>query len=126
MTFKNLASNYKTMMALPFMVALYFIATGVIPLAEGVDTTATLAMLLVPILALIASDHIDTYQLFKSGVLQLASFDFKDDRIDKFLEASAKGLEIYEKMAHKDIDAKPVRPFEMIPTPLTEDPNAMG
>lgn len=96
MTVNHLASNYKTLIAIPFIIILFGIGMGLLPLAEGMNPIDAMAMLLVPILALIASDHMDTYQLFKSGVYKLAAIDFADDRIDKALDAGVKGIEIFE------------------------------
>lgn len=112
MTVNHLASNYKTLIAVPFMIVLFGIGMGLLPLAEGLDTATTLATLLVPILALIASDHLDTYQLFKSGVYKLAAVDFENKGINQALDVAEKSIRMYEDMLAKDTPPVTGKPIE--------------
>lgn len=99
MTVNHLASNYKSILAVPFIIILFGIGMGILPLAEDLDPIEAMGAMLVPILALIASDHMDTYQLFKSGVYKVAAVDFADDRIDRAADIAVKGIETFEQLA---------------------------
>ena len=93
MPLKHLLSNYKTLIAVVFIAVYYAIAVGYLPLAEGVDVQAVMALLLVPIVALVASDHADTYQFFKQGVQALAGISFADGRLNDAMKVLDKALE---------------------------------
>src|SRR5687767_13750483 len=102
----HLAGRYKSFLAILPMLIFAGITSGLIALADGVNPNVALTELLAMVFFLLGSDHIDTKLFLNQFVDTVASYDFKDDRIDDAADILQGAMPAIEVNVNPPADAK--------------------